>query len=188
MSLVARGAAGPPHLPATGGTIGSPTTTATRCGRGRILPLGRICSLPPIADRHDRHAELHREVRGAVEQVRDLGPAARVPFGEDRHRLPALERRLEGAQRGAVGGAALDRHRAQRGEEPSPERVLNISFLAMKRIVRVVTNAANGMSRIDRCDGARMYAPVARHVLLADDAHPEHAPCTGRARRARANR
>ena len=29
----------------------------------------------------------------------------------------------------------------------------------MNRIRRVVTNAANGMSRIDRCDGATMYAP-----------------------------
>ena len=54
----------------------------------------------------------------------------------------------------------------------------NSDFLPMKRIRRGVTTAANGMSIIDRCDGARMKPPVARQVLAA----ARRAPAKGRDR------
>ena len=134
------------------------------------MPFGEDVLAAADADRHDRHAELHREVRGAVEQVAIVGPAARVPSGKIATGSPRVERGLERAQRGAVGGAALDLDRAERGEEPADRSgSSNSSSLARNRIVRLVTNAANGTSRIERCDGATMYAPDGGTLLVAHD-------------------
>ena len=54
----------------------------------------RANGLPADADGQDRDAELQREVRDAVEQVRDGRTRTACPFGEDRQRLPVLERLL----------------------------------------------------------------------------------------------
>ena len=79
-----------------GGTIGSPTTTATRReARERPCRSRRISSLPADADRDDRHAELApRGTRRRSKQVGDLGPVLPRALGEHRDRLAACERRL----------------------------------------------------------------------------------------------
>ena len=48
----------------------------------------------------------------------------------------------------------------------------------MKRIRRFVTQARNGVSRIDRCDGASTQRPVARHPLAVHDLEPPQQQCT----------
>ena len=156
--------------------MGCPTDTATRWMRGKQLALGQDVLAAADADRHDRHAAASRARYAAPANSSPIsGPDLRVPSGKIATGVARREHVLQRAQRGPVGGAPLDLHRAERVEQPAPPSgVENRSSLARKRTVRRVMKAANGMSRIDRCDGATMYAPVLGTRSLPDDPHPEH--------------
>ena len=100
-----------------GGTIGLPTTTATRCSRGRILPLGRMCSLPPTPTGTIGTPSFTARYAAPSNSGAISGPLPGA-LGEHRHRLASRELGLEHPERAAVGGAPLDLDRAERGEQP----------------------------------------------------------------------
>ena len=81
-------------------------------------------------DRDDRRAGLEREpADAALGRAERAGPDPRA-LGEDQHDVPAREDRLGGLDHVAVAGAAVDRERAERVEDPRLPRAPNSSFLA----------------------------------------------------------
>ena len=99
-----------------GKVSGAPARMRTLCGRMR-QPL-RTASEPMIATGIDGRAGLERQAPdAALRPPQRPGPRARA-LGEDQHAVAALEDRARGGHRLLVGGAAIDRVGAQRGEQP----------------------------------------------------------------------
>ena len=174
MSALVAALGGPgPRAPAAGSA--RPTDDRDPVEPREHLALRRGCARSADADRHDRHAQLHREVGGAANSSAISGPAWRVPSGKIATGSPAREHRLERPQRGAVGGAALDLDRAELVEEPVAERrCSNSSSLARNRTRarRDVRGERDVEDRaVRRGDDVRARRG---HALLADHPHPEH--------------
>ena len=108
-----------------GGTIGSPTTIATRPKRGiGARPAAQDLLGARHPDRNDRHAGAQREVRGARLQRLDLRAVLARAFGEHASRSPACSIADRVAHRLAVGAVARDREPAERTEERAEHRDL----------------------------------------------------------------
>ena len=158
-----------------GGAIGAPTTTATRAQARDLLATGEDLLAAADPDRDDRHAELHREVRGAVEQVgRPRARGDGCPRGTRRRaRRPSTRPGSPSSAARAFGEPRSTGTPPSAVKNRAPSGCWNISCLAMKRIRRLVTNAANGrveVRAVGRRDDVRARR---RHVLGAHDAHPE---------------
>ena len=180
--LGGRGAAGASS--STGGTIGSPTTTATRCGRGKNLPLGRMCSLPPMpTGTIGTPSFTARYAAPSNRSARASGPPARVPSGNTATGSPraSTASSARSAPRSAVPRSTWTAPSAVKSRSPSG--------LREQLVLGEEADRARGDERgerhvedraVRRGDDVRAGR---RDVLLADHAHPEHDLAHARARR-----
>ena len=130
-------------------------------------------------DRDDRRAGLEREPADAALGLAERAGADARALGEDQHRVAALEDRLRGLDHVRVGGAAADRERAERAQEPAERPELEQLLLG-----HVVDRAAVAEAEDERVDeravvGDEDHRPALRDVLAAD---PAQAPVQVRER------
>ena len=169
----------------TGSMIGFPTDTATGATAG-ALALGEDGLAAADAHGQDRHSELHRQVRGAVEEVGDLGTALAGALGEQPDDRSLLQRGLHRARialRSTVPPSTGIAPSQLKNLSPKPG--VNSPCLARNRMSCFVTKAAKGTSRFERCDGATMSPrrrDVPPHHPHPED-HLEHAEHDPRANR-----
>ena len=121
------GRAAPARRRGASGSIGSPTTIATRPKRGiGDLCDRRISSVPAMPTRHDRNAGAQREVRGAGLERLDLRAVLAGPLGVHAQHLARLEHRRPNRAPpcGRCRRARPESHRApeQRAEHGHPEQ------------------------------------------------------------------
>ncbi len=154
--------------------MGSPTDTATRWMRGNTLPFGRMCSLPPMPTGTIGTPSLTARNAAPANSSPISGPERRVPSGNTATGDPGRERVLERAQRGTVGGAALDLHRTERVEESGAERVLEQVVLGQEP--HRARGDEGGERDVEDRPVRRGHDVRAgrRDALLPDDPHPEH--------------
>ena len=128
------------------------------CSRSRRRPPAR--SAPPTSPR-DR--------RSRRTGFRASDPTRASPRGTLRRVRPepARLRARRSAARSAVPRSTRTAPSAVKRR--SAKELANSSSLARKRIERLVMNAENGTSRIERCDEQRQCTRPTRHVLSPDD-------------------
>ena len=152
-------------LASAGGWIGAPDAHRDPVQPRHLLAAGEDLLAPPDTDRDDGHAELHRQVRGAVEHLADVGSVMARPLREHRRGLTRLERGPDLLHRGA-GARRAARHGdpAERGEQLLAEGALE------QLLLRHEPDPTAGDERDER--RVQVRAVARRHDERADSSGP----------------